>query len=315
MAYKFERVFGLTMVALVTALSGCRPKSNRVSPLCKFDMASESELSSRALPAEAWLGIVEPSLNRTTMIHSGPHRDSCGRIAQDLTQDKAFVCPGVSVAAEPVAGDVAEISDLVMSQAGEDQLLLWAATEELVGGEAQGPMALVWWTDAGIEIHATGLVRGYRAGARMRLHHLGTDPVLVLESDRCDAANHCIRVGQFIPVIGRRFREAPLYSPTGECFGRAQFDLSREQEIALDDHRMRRFRLTRTIELQEDGVALIDLVTAEDYDKRYPDTPATPFRKASSNRPLHYVDGHLELRDEDLWDRVLRDGGAVRACS
>jgi hypothetical protein len=301
-----------TALALALAAISCHPKESGVPPLCSFDMASEGELATKALPPETWLRLVSPTVDKTTMVRNGPLKDGCGRVVEDVASDPTFGCPAARFETVVVADDRVEASDLIMSQVGADRVLLWAATDELVDGQAFGSIALAQWTERGIEIHGAGVVRGHRQGARMRLHHASGIPVLVLESDRCDRANACTRVGQFVPMLARRFREVPLFEGARGCIGRAQFALTRQTEVKLDSRWVRRFRMSRNIELADSGIVLTDLVIVEDFDSGDPSTPPTPFRRATASRPLELADGRFELRDEDLWERVLRDYGEVR---
>jgi len=299
-------IAGLTAAAVVA----CHPKASGVPPLCAYDMASDTELAAKALPPATWLRLVSPSVDRTTMTRSGPLRDGCGRVLEAVAPDTG--CPATKLETVTVAGDVVEPKDLVISQIGENRVVLWAATDELVDGQSYGSIALALWTERGIELHAAGAVQGYREGARMRLHHASGVPVLVLESDRCDRAGACTRIGQFVPILARRFREVPVFEVGRGCIGRPQFPLTRATEVRMDGRWLRRFRLSRTIELAQEGIVLTDLVIVEDIDGQNPDAPPTPFRRATASRPLVLDDGHFELRDEDLWERVLRDYGNVR---
>lgn len=306
-----KRDIGFILLVAVVTAAGCRPKRGRVPPLCAFEAATSEELQERTLPPDAWLTITSPSIDRSTLARRGDLRDSCGRLLVDLVAEPSFECDAGPFGTSRVPGDAVETTDLVMSPAGDDELLLWAATEELQTGESLGPAALAVWTDEGLEIHATGPLRGYRHGARMRLHHIGPHPVLILESDRCDRDRRCVPIVQFVPVIGRRFRELPLHRSDARCIGRAQFDLTRETEVELDARWTRRFSLTRSVELDGSGITLVDLVTIEDYDASAPDLPPRPFRKTVSRRPLHVEEGRLVIRDDDLWERTLADRGSA----
>lgn len=301
-------VAGVTLVAAALG-AACRPDPRRPGALCSFDVASEDELAAKTLPVSTWLTLVSPSIDRQTLVRQGPWRDSCGVV---LTPPDGAACPAAAALGTPVAGDRVEGTDLVMAQVGGDRMLAWAATDEFSDGMARGTVALVKWREDGIDVVGTGLVTGLRQGARARLHHTSGVEVLVLEGDRCDATRRCIRVGQFVPLAGGRFREAELHEPGRGCVGRPQFDLERSTEVRIDGRIVRSFRLTRSIELDGSGIVMTDLVVVEDRDARDPAAAPTPFRRATARRPLVFVDGHFELRDEDLWERVLRDYGAVR---
>ncbi len=300
------------LAVCLLAASACRNDRPRPGVLCSFNIASEEELAQKSLGPDAWMSVVSPSVDRNSMTRTGPLRDSCGRIAVDVGGDTSFACPGVPIQTSLVAGDRVDLRDLMIAQVENDRVVLWAATDELAGGEAIGTITLAQWTDQGIDVFAAGAIRGYRDGARVRLHKVGPVPVMVLESDRCDPARKCTRVGQFVPILGGTFREVGLHETGKGCVGRAQFDLTRELEVKVDSRWLRRFRMTRNIDLVDGGIVLTDLVVVEDRDASNPGLPATPFRRATASRPLAFVDGHLELRDEDLWERVVRDYGSVR---
>jgi hypothetical protein len=248
------------------------------------------------------------------MTRAGDLQSACGQVHPRVQDDTTFDCPDFDLRAERVANDVVEESDLVLSEAGEGRVLLWAATDELVGGEAEGTAAMALWSDKGLEIHAVGALRGYRQAARMRLHSIGEVPVLVLEADRCNSAKICTRIAQVVPIIAKRLREIPVWEQGRGCIGRAQFALTKETERPIGAGWMRRFALTRTIELVEGGgVVITDLVNMEDYEQANPEAPPRPFRKIDSKRPLQLGQSRFEFYDEDLWERSLRDYGSTQA--
>ena len=300
-------------LAALTACSACKPKRTRVPPLCAFDIVSEQEREQKALAPLVWLRVASPSVNPQTMTRDGDLRSACGQAHARLQDDTTFDCPGFDVSAERVANDVIQESDLVISEAGEGRVLLWAATDELVGGEAEGAAAMALWGEKGLEIHAVGALRGYRQAARMRLHSIGEVPVLLLESDRCTSVGTCTRIAQVVPIVNKRLREIPVWEAARGCIGRAQFALTKKTERPIGAGRARRFALTRTIELVEGGgVVITDLVNMEDYELANPDAPPRPFRKIDSRRPLQLGQGRFEFYDEDLWERSLRDYGSVQ---
>jgi hypothetical protein len=280
----------LSLVLATPCLLGarCKPKPKRVPPLCAFESGDNDEIKTKVLPPLTWLQLVSPSLDIDSMTRRGPLRDSCGLVVSDVSEDERFVCEGYGIPLDPAPDDLVEESDLLMSQVGEDKVLLWAATDEVGGGEASGIVSLALWTEKGIEIHATGPLRGLRDGARLRMAYIAEIPVLILESDRCPGGATtpaaCSRIAQFVPIIDRRVRELPMYE-ADRCIGRAQFELSRRAEIDLDAQWSRRFEMVRSIEIDAGQIVLTDLITAHDYN-RVTQSPPTPYRKAVSRRPL-----------------------------
>lgn len=310
-----SRIGRASKVALVGLIAGasmgaaCRPKARANPPLCAFK-AGDEEAASQSLKPEQWLPIVSPSIDRTALTRNGPLRDACGRVFE-LPADPWPACPGTAPATVPRVADRIEISDLIVGQVGEGRLLLWAATEELATGDVMGPAALVFWTDRGLEVHATGILRGLRKEARIRLHKTSGKPVVILESQKCTTDDDCTAVTKFFPIVKRRFMDFPIKGPDGECGGEASFVLSRKTEEPRPGKLTRRFELQRTVELAEDGIYLVDLVTGDEYNPKDPVGTVKPFRRITARRKLELAEDHFVVRDRDLWEDVLRDFGLV----
>lgn len=303
-------VLGAAALLGAAASAGCKPKRTRVPALCSFDGLSEEEREGQTLSPITWLTLTSPSVNRQSMQRGGPMMNACGQVIPPAFSE-GFECPGFEPSGELISTDVIEETDLVMNSAGEDRTVLWAATDELTSGEVEGAAALALWTDEAVEVHAVGMLRGYRHGARVRLHSIGATPVLVLQSDRCDADGACVGVSQVVPIINKRLAELPVWESERGCIGRAQFILEKRETRNLGDGTIRKFVLTRSLELDEEGVFLTDLVRMDDFPDGDPDAEPTPYRKVSARRPLLIEGDRFLLEDEDLWERVLVDHGQV----
>lgn len=303
---------GLLVGAIASA--GCKPKPTRVPALCSFDGLSEDESDGQTLAPITWLTLTSPTIDRQSMQRSGPLMNACGQVIPPAFSE-GFDCPGFEPARELVSSDLVEETDLIMDSAGEDRTVLWAATDELTSGEVEGAAALALWTDESVEVHAVGMLRGYRHSARVRLHSIGATPVLVIQSDRCDADGSCVGISQVVPIINKRLAELPVWESERGCIGRAQFILRKRESRDLGDGTTRKFALTRSLELDEEGIFVTDLVRMDDFPSNEPDAEPTPYRRVSSRRPLLIEGNRFLLEDEDLWERVLRDHGEVDAKS
>lgn len=296
----------------VAASVGCKPKRTRVPALCSFDGLSPEEREAQALDPLTWLSLTSPTVDRQQMQRTGPLMNACGQVIPPAFS-QGFDCPGFEPTAQRISTDPVEATDLVMSNAGENRTLLWAATDELVSGEAEGSAALALWTEDSVEVHAAGMLRGYRHGARMRLHQIGGTPVLVLQGERCDAEGKCVPMGQVVPILNKRLAELPLWEAERGCIGRAQFQLDRREEREVGNGIIRRFVLTRSLELTDEGVFITDLLRMDDLRADSPAAEPKPFRKLNARRPLLIDGNRFFLEDEDLWDRSLRDHGQIES--
>lgn len=299
-------------LALGVALGACKPKKQANPPLCSFQAATDTELESQQLPPEAWLPIVSPSIDRSTLVRRGAVQDACGR-GLDPVEPVAWPgCPDTAARIVTPPGQPVALEDLVLGQVGPGRMLAWAATDDLSDGDGLGPAALIFWTEVGLDVHATGILRASPRSARMRLHHSANKPVVIVESDRCDAAGKCLPEAVFVPIVSRKLRDVPLYDDEGTCLGRARFELDRRIDQPNPGSFTRRFELQRTIELADEGIVLIDLITGIEIDPDDPAASTKPFRKVSTRRALEFDGERFFIRDKDLWTHVLRDYGLVR---
>ncbi|MCH9684197.1 MAG: hypothetical protein K0V04_22380 [Deltaproteobacteria bacterium] len=290
---------------------GCRPQQRSDPPLCSFELAGDAHEPAPALSPTQWLPIVSPSIDRTRLVRTGPLRDTCGR--QLPTTPAAWpACPNAFARTVPRPGGVVDLDDFVLGSVRDGRLLVWAATEDLSTGDGMGPAALVSWTEHGLDVHATGSLSGARDDVRLQVHHSGGIPVVIHRAQRCDADDVCRPVAHLTPIVGRRFREMPVFDPQGQCLGPATFELHRTAEQPTETGSLRRFELHRTIELTPEGIVIVDLVTGQELDPRDPDGSAVPFRRITARRAIELTEDRFVLRDRDLWTHTLRDSGMVR---
>ena len=298
-------------VALGTLAGACKPPKSANPPLCSFQAATDVELESQTLPPEAWLPIVSPSIDRATMTRRGPVQDACGR--ELVAEPSVFAgCPPDAARVVSRPGDPVGLDDLVLGQVGEGRMLAWAHTEDLSDGDTLGPAALLFWTDNGLDIHATGIMRAPAKGARLRLHKSSGRPVVIIDAERCGADGKCRPETTFVPILSRRFQDLPLYDDEGTCLGRARFELEQRVDQASPGGLTRRFELQRTVELADEGIVIVDLVTGVELDPADPTATPRPFRKVSTRRAIELDGERFLIRDKDLWGSVLRDYGLVR---
>lgn len=300
-------------VALGVALGACKPRKTGTPPLCSFKAATDTEIQSQSLPPEAWLPIISPNIDRATMIRRGNLLDACGR---GLEPGPVVFegCPPDSARIVTRPEDPVDLDDLVLGQVAEGRMLAWAAIDDLSDGDSIGPAALVFWTPEGLDVHATGVVRGMAKDARLRLHQSGGKPVMIINSERCGGGegSKCLPEASFVPIIARKFRDLPLYDDEGTCLGRTRFELERRIDQPTEGGFTRRFELQRNVELAEEGIVLVDLVTGVEFDPADPTATPRPFRKVSTRRMLELDGERFIVRDKDLFNQVLRDYGLVR---
>ncbi len=295
------------LLGLLLASPGCKPPPARVPALCS-DRISREERDAQQLPSQTWLTLASPSIDLTSMQRSGPLTTACGEVGPSAFSP-TFECPGLELEPAPSPPTSVALTDLVQDAAGQGRSLLWAPTDPLPSGEFEGSAAVAVWTDDRLEIHATGAIRGYRDNARLQLHAIGSTPVLILESDRCQGAA-CTPMVQIVPILGRRFAELPVWDAARGCAGRAQFPMRLEEQRRLNRSTTRRFTLKRSLELTSAGIAIHERLEMRD-ESRLDDAPSSTFRTVEARRDVSLDGDALYVEQANLWERAISDDGDV----
>jgi hypothetical protein len=215
--------WALAAVATLT-LSTCAGRTPPVGApqpvLCHIDasLGIDKPLRDRTFPAQYWFVLLLQGYQSSGVI-ARPAKD-CSGLPVKLETDGCQGDPQPSVDATTTLTP----RDLVIAKVSDTQRLVWAITDRLSDGEAQGPMALAEIVQGGIEVRALGLLRAYPERVSLRLERLGTGTVVVAEGERCpdpQAPEKCDRAIRIVPRIGDRFIAKPVLSDSGACLGRA----------------------------------------------------------------------------------------------
>jgi hypothetical protein len=112
--------------------------------------------------------------------------------------------------------------DLVVTQIGEAQRLVWVITERLPDGQSQGPVALASVEPRGLAVRAIGVLRAFRQNVVLRLEHVNGTQVLVADGQRCEdpnAAETCDRAIRVLPLHTDHFISDPVIDGNDRCLG------------------------------------------------------------------------------------------------
>jgi hypothetical protein len=303
------------VVGAALTLSTCagRAAPPAVAPqpvLCHIDvtLGTEKALRDRTFPAQYWFVLLLRGYQSSGVI-ARPAQD-CGGLPVALATDGCENDPQPAV--EPTANLTAR--DLVIANVGETQRLVWALTDRLSNGEAQGPVALAEIVPGGIEVRALGLLRAYPERVALRLEHLGTGTVLVAEGEHCGDAQgteKCDRAIRIVPRIGDRFIAKPVRGESGACLGRAVLEV--RGTGATPGRKGARYQLESVITFAPEAVAIREqLVISSAHVEE--DGPEHSFvRRVQADRQLTFRGGSLVATGPALlarWLAQAEEGGA-----
>ena len=175
----FRLVFALAVAAGgACAASPCRPRSPPALRRIDTTVGQDKPLRERTYPAQYWFVLLMTGYQSSGEI-ARPARD-CRGLPTTLQHDGCTPEPEVTARLDaPRAA-----ADVHVAHLGDARRLVWAETNHLADGRAEGPVAIVDIDGAGLAVRALGVLRAYRDNVTLRLATLGGGTVLVAESER-----------------------------------------------------------------------------------------------------------------------------------
>jgi hypothetical protein len=296
------------------ALASCKRDAETVMPICEWEVAADEAEESKAgeLPPDLWFAFLLKNYNPKTGLPAQPLKDCSGRpVEPDVAPAQAQCIAGEDPPTLLPERKFAP-EDLVITPLEDGRTLIWLKSKHYDNGDALGPIAIVEWTKRGLAVRSLGAMRAQANRARMRLEPMGSDRVLVVESDVCpkDNPKKCERVLRLVPMEGDRFVERPFIADDGKCIGPAAVALYRQTEFARPDGTVRRFELTRNVDFTDGNVVMSETVVIKDLDPKQPDAPPEVFRNANVRRPLVLSKNGIVTKP-GLWEPMLAEHGSV----
>lgn len=279
----------------VLQLLSCRPTpSLDVLPICPPQLVAAdraAEADTRQLPADAWLNILIPGLDRATGTLPDSPQD-CSRAALDP--------PPHALPPRPLGQD--DLSFGTGDQSAAPELIIWARVLRLADGTAFGPVALVRWTDRGLEVRGIGPLHAPARRVRLRLEPLGDDRLLIAEGETCPEGQPppCPREAVLMPLIAQRFKIIKLVEGPHP---------PREARLRLDERRdftgpgglPRRLEIHRRLDLRGEVPEIRAAIRLRDCPTR---DSCTDHLSLDDRRPLELVDQNF-VTPEDPWLALL----------
>lgn len=342
MARPRSLVGALSLAALLASTAGmsaCKKKTSGPVPICLAEVAGGVAVESEAqeLPADVWFSIMLSNFDSERRLPGDDPKDCTGTstltptpppLPPDAERDenaKPDVVAGCSIAPDP---DIAKLparpltdEDVIINKGPDGMSLVWVQATHYENGEASGPVAMVQWTKAGVAVRALGILRAQTNKARMRMEMSGTQQILVVEGDECNAevSKICKRIMKLLPNINGRLATVPLklneddlVGDADPCLGNASFALYEAYTSDLPDGWVRKFEIVRSVSFDGEFPLVAEQVSIKDKDPNQPDAPPQDFREASNERVLTYVETERFFSTrKSLWETVIQDYGSV----
>jgi hypothetical protein len=303
------------VVALALAFAGCGGKAANPGPpaLCRIptSVASNQPLAERRLPPPFWFSLMVRGYQASGAI-ARPAADCEGQPIQWPADTCAVDAQVVPIEAAPLND-----RDLVVSNLGDGQRLVWVQTEHYTDGEATGPVALAVLDARGASVTTLGVLRAYASRAQLRLERLGQGQILVAEGEACadeNDARSCVRGIRVVPVGKRRFVPLDVAEDDGRCQGRAFFPLRAEGTIGEGPHR-KSYRIQSSVNFTPDAITVQEQLTIGQASANSADATASALRRMTAERKIRLTGGRLVAEGPSLLDRWARQERASSTSS
>jgi len=196
--------------------------------------------------------------------------------------------------------------DLVVTRLDDRRRLVWAMTDHLSDGEAEGPVAIAELENHGINVLAIGILRAYSQNVSLRLERLGSSSVLVADAEYCEPAHtkeSCQRAIRLVPLIGDRFTPRPLLDAGGACIGRPFIPVRGAGTAA--DGRHTRYRIENLITFADDSILFREQLAIDEEHHRGDPASASYVTRVQADRQVSLRDGNLVATGPSLLSRWL----------
>jgi hypothetical protein len=260
--------------------------------------------TARSLPPQFWFTLLLRGYRASGTI-ARPAKD-CSGFPVEWKAAESCSAGGIARLLEPQPLSAA---DLVVTAAGGGNRLVWAMTDRLSNGEAQGPVAIAEFQSWGVAVRKLGVLRGYRTRPRLRLERLEGGTLLVAEGETCEDetdAKTCSAGVRIVPLGIDRFTPKDLTDESGQCLGSAFFPL-RSKGVVGAGAQQKKFQGEVSLTFHPKGIAVHEQLAIEEPGKD-PDAdgPGTFVRTAQADRQILLRQGRLVTTAPSLLDRWMK---------
>jgi hypothetical protein len=308
-----RRLFLPLATAALVAACGGKAATPGDTALCRIptSVGSNQPLAERTLPAPFWYSLLVRGYQSSGAI-ARPPRDCEGQPIEWTADVCAADAQAVPIEAAPL-GD----RDLVVSNLGDGQRLVWVQTEHYTDGEALGPVALAVLDARGVSVSTLGVLRAYGSRAQLRLEKLGEGQILVAEGEACADerdARSCVRGIRVVPVGKRRFVPLDVSEDDGRCQGRAFFPLRADGFIG-EGARRKSYRIQSSVDFTPEAITIQEQLTIGQTSSTSADAAASAVRRMTAERKIRLSGGRLVAEGPSLLDRWARQERASSSSS
>lgn len=288
---------------LVLPFAACNTSTLGSRPVICASANYGGHLSATQIPKDDWLSLLVDD--------QGYRRDCTGR--DFLPVELPLRC---AVSAQP--GQPRDLplrsAQVDVYQAFGDFALLWLPVERYADEHQGGLVGLVHVSEETLSLVGLGMVRLPAEQVSLELRKVRGDDVLFARGTSCpgqSARGSCEQVLELLLLHEGRFVPLELRDEQNQCVGSMRVPLELSQDMRLDSETVRRFGLTATYELHEDGLIINEQLLTTDRPVASDEENARLFRKSDGTRELRYTGAYFVTDRESLWAGMREARGTL----
>lgn len=292
----------LFLAALLTLTSCAKSTLGDYQPICA-NAPSADYASAEQVPNEEWVSLL--------LSEERARRDCTGHALAPV--ELPLRC-GAPAQPEPARALRPEAERVTVHEASGDFALVWLPVDELRDGHKVGLVGFVHVAEKALSLVGIGTIELPAEQVSLRLRQVGSDELLFAEGKACPGrgpAGSCERTLELFLLHDGRFVPLEVRDRHSQCTGAAEVPLALAQDMRLDNGTIRRFDLTATFSVVDDGLLVTEQLVTTDRAANSSEENARVFRKSDGSRTLQFTGAYFVSDRESLWSGMREARGTL----
>ena len=205
-------------------------------------------------------------------------------------------------------------NSVVVHEAPGDFALIWLPVDEYRNGHKAGLVGLVHVAEKALSLVGVGTIVLPAARVSFELRRVGSDELLFAEGTACPGRGpkgSCERTLVLLLLHDGRFVPLELRDGNNQCTGPAEVPLALAQDMRLDKGTIRRFELTATYSMVDEGLLVTEQLVTTDRATNSSEENARVFRKSDGTRTLQFNGAYFISDHQSLWSGMREARGTL----
>jgi len=266
-------------------------------------------------PAEAYESVSQVPVDewmRLLLDTRDEYKDCSGArlVVGELPQRCGVDAPSGRVYTRPLNTD-----DVIFRPLTGELGLIWIPVNAYANDDRSGLVALVHASKRALSSVGLGVARLPANDVEIELVPIRGDDILLAQGSACPGggeSSQCSTVLKTLLLHEGRFVPLELRNTGNRCTGAAEIDLAKSQDIRLKTGGVRRFELTSTYVIRDNGLLVNEQLVATDLTSAAKTDGARVFRRSDATRMFEFTGAYFVYDRESLWEGMRQIRGDLQ---